>query len=172
MTPRIEQRSRRALRIAHGAELATVEAVEGAFGGEEVEAALVTRDDAGRPIADFNNIGFGHARSFAGLSALPSDSWFGLLAGIKMESATGSGRRGNATAGHTLAHIADCWLVIQSHAATPGSTIRQTRISDGPTNWSMKWLSIFAGETWQLSHAGTENNGHLLRAGEGEQRYD
>jgi len=48
-----------------------------------------------------------------------------------MESVTGSGRRGDAAAGHTLAHIADYWLVIWSHAVTSAApsaapNIRQT----------------------------------------------
>jgi hypothetical protein len=44
-----------------------------------------------------------------------------------MESATGSGRRRDAAAGHALAHIAHDWLVIQSHTATLGSTICRTK---------------------------------------------
>jgi hypothetical protein len=48
-----------------------------------------------------------------------------LVYGIctKPESATGSGRRRDAAAGHTLAHIVHDWLVIWSHAVTLGSTI-------------------------------------------------
>ncbi len=73
MTPRVEQRPRRALRIASGTKLATFEAVEGAFGGEEVEAALVSRDDPGCPVADFNDVSLGHARSSAGVPVLLPD---------------------------------------------------------------------------------------------------
>jgi hypothetical protein len=41
-----------------------------------VEAALVTCDDAGCPVADFDDVGFGHAFTIAGKPALLSDSRF------------------------------------------------------------------------------------------------
>ena len=155
MTPAVEQRSRRALRVAHRAELATFEAVESAFGGEEAESALVTCDDPGCPIADFNDIGFGHACSFAGMPALLSDSWPGLQVCTKMESVTGSGRRGDAAAGHALAHIADDWLVIWVSCDNLRQHHLPHQISGRQTNWSTKWVSNFAWETWQLFYSVT-----------------
>jgi hypothetical protein len=47
----------------------------------------------------------------------------GLKVCITPESATGSGRRRNATTGHALSHVAHHWFVIRSHAAILGSAI-------------------------------------------------
>ena len=53
MASRVEQHSRRALRIASGVELATFEAVESAVGREEAEPVLVTGDNPGGALSPF-----------------------------------------------------------------------------------------------------------------------
>jgi len=67
----VEQRPRRALGIARGAKLATFEAIENAVGREEAETVIVTRDDPGSPVSNFDDIGFGHTCSFAGNAGAP-----------------------------------------------------------------------------------------------------
>ena len=70
--PSAQHLSRRALRLSGRAEVAAIEAIESAIGGEEGAAALVARDDACGAVMNFDNVGFGHRCSFADKSALLS----------------------------------------------------------------------------------------------------
>ena len=72
--PSAQHLSRRALRLSGRAEVAAIEAIESAIGGEEGEAALVACDDTGGAVVNFDNIGFGHQCSFADNPALPSSA--------------------------------------------------------------------------------------------------
>jgi hypothetical protein len=142
--PGVEQRPRRTLRIARGAKLATFETIENAFGGEEAETALVTRDDPGGPVSDFDDIGFGHACSFAGMPALLSDSWLGSVgwyyAGISNRLRSPLRRSDGSCACayrpppayHSISY------------GNPQQNNLLVQISDGRANWSMKWVSNFS----------------------------
>jgi hypothetical protein len=68
----VEQRSRRPLRVARRREFSAIETVESTFGREETESVLVTRDDAGCSVVDFDDVCFGHNCSFAEIPALLS----------------------------------------------------------------------------------------------------
>ena len=59
------ERLRGAFGLANRKEGAALEAVEQPFRGEEAEGASVTSDDAGGAIMNFDDIGIGHACSFA-----------------------------------------------------------------------------------------------------------
>src|SRR5215475_11271050 len=63
-----EHGARRTLCVAGRAELASFEAVEQAFGGEEAEAAFVSCDDTCGSVMDFDDVSFGHGCSFHGCS--------------------------------------------------------------------------------------------------------
>ncbi|MGY3471215.1 hypothetical protein ACVW0I_008086 [Bradyrhizobium sp. LM6.11] len=71
-----EHRTGSTLGFARRAELATFETVEQPLGGEETEAARVSRDDAGGAVVDFDDVGvgllLGHDCSLAGVSAFLS----------------------------------------------------------------------------------------------------
>jgi hypothetical protein len=153
--PLVEQRSCCPLRIACRTKFATFEAVESAFGGEEVKSALVTCDDSGCPVPDFNDVGFGHACSFAEMPALPSDSWSGSIglhyAGISDRLRSPQRRSGGSCACAYRPRLA-CHLVSCSN---PRQHNLPHQISGRPTNWSTKWVSNFAWETWQLFYPGT-----------------
>jgi hypothetical protein len=73
---RSENTARGSFGLARRAELAAFEAVEQALGGEKAEAALISCDDAGGAVLDFNDVGvgldLGHDCSFAGISAFLS----------------------------------------------------------------------------------------------------
>jgi hypothetical protein len=82
-----EHSAGRALGFARRAKLAAFEAVEQALGGEEAEAALISCDDAGGAVVDFDDVGvrlgfeleLGHDCSFAEISAFLSWDLRGAL---------------------------------------------------------------------------------------------
>jgi hypothetical protein len=111
-----QYRPRRALCLAGRAEIAAIEMIESAIGGEEGEAALVACDDTGGAVVNFDDVGFGHGCSFADNVGAPVKC---VISGFATGgSATGAGRRRDAAAGDAFAHIAHGWLWIQSHAVT------------------------------------------------------
>ena len=117
--PAAQHQPGRAFRLAGRAEIAAIETIEGAIGGEEGEAALVARDDTGSAVVNFDDIGFGHRCSFADNVGAPVEC---VIAGFATGgSATGAGRRRDAAAGDALAHVAHGWLWIRSHAVTPNT---------------------------------------------------
>ena len=135
--PAAQHQPGRAFRLAGRAEIAAIETIEGAIGGEEGEAALVARDDTGSAVVNFDDIGFGHRCSFADNVGAPVEC---VIAGFATGgSATGAGRRRDAAAGDALAHVAHGWLWIHSHAVTQHKKLH--RISGASPNWSMKWVS-------------------------------
>ena len=105
--------------VSGRAEIAAIETIEGAIGGEEGEAALIARDDTGSAVVNLDDIGFGHRCSFADNVGAPVEC---VIAGFATGgSATGAGRRRDAATGDALAHIAHGWLWIRSHAVTPNT---------------------------------------------------
>ena len=153
MASRVEQHSRRALRIASGVELATFEAVESAVGREEAEPVLVTGDNPGRPVPDFDNIGFGHACSFATVSALPLIHVLGLkirTTGIS-DSFRLPRRRSGASCGCAYRPLPACHLV---SCGPPQQRSLSAGISGESRHWSTKWLSNFAAVTHLLCYRG------------------
>jgi hypothetical protein len=112
VAPGVEQRARRKLRITRGAELAAFETVEHSLGREETDAAFVAYNDTRGSAIDFDDVGSGHACSFAGMPALLSDNDAGFH---PMRSATGSGRRREATSGKAHARMA-VHLLVRPHA--------------------------------------------------------
>ena len=72
MAPLREHSARGAFGVAGRAELATLKAVEQTLGGEEAEAALVARDDAGGAVVDFDDVGLGNDCSFADGFGVPA----------------------------------------------------------------------------------------------------
>ena len=130
--PAAQYRLRRTFRLAGRAEIAAIETIENAIGGEEGEPAIVACDDSGGAVVNFDDVGFGHGCSFADNVGAPVEC---MISGFATGgSATGAGRRRDAA----IAHIAHGWLWIQSHAVTP-NTVHQ--ISGGSPNRSMKWVS-------------------------------
>jgi len=69
--PATQHQPGRALRLADRAEIAAIETIEGAIGGEEGEATLVACDDAGSAVVNFDDVGFGHGCSFADIVGAP-----------------------------------------------------------------------------------------------------
>jgi len=63
--PAAQYRLRRTFRLAGRAEIAAIETIESAIGGEEGEPALVACDDTGGTVVNFDDVGFGRDCSFA-----------------------------------------------------------------------------------------------------------
>ena len=126
--PAVQHRPRRAFRLAGRAEIAAIETIESAIGGEEGEPALVACDDTGGAVVNFDDVGFGHGCSFADNAGAPVEC---VISGFATGgSATGAGRRRDAATGDALAHIAHGWLWIQFHAVTPNSTSNIRRFAE------------------------------------------
>jgi hypothetical protein len=72
MAPDAEQRFGCAFGVPDGTELLAFQAVESAVRREKPESAIVAYNNSSGPIMNFDDVGFGHGSSFAGMPALLS----------------------------------------------------------------------------------------------------
>jgi hypothetical protein len=148
--------------FAHESKLTTFEAIESAFGGKEAETVLVARDDPCCPVTDFDNVSFGHAFSFAGMTALLSDSWSnsvsryydGISDRLRLPQKRNDGSRACARRPPLVCHSISC--------GNPQQRTPLRQISGNSTRWSMKWVSNFTWETHPLVLSETEKTNRMI----------
>src|SRR4029453_16726322 len=140
--PAAQHRPGCALRLAGRAEIAAIETIESAIGGEEGEAALVACDDAGGAVMNFDDVGFGHGRSFADNVGAPVAC---LISGFCYGRISNRRRSPPRRSDGWCACAYRPRLALDSISCGDPEHEKLHQISGGSLNWSMKWVSnLFA----------------------------